>query len=204
MTAISHVTHSIRDTRSLMSHIQSGIQVLSCHTFNPGYPGYKFSHVTHSIRDTRSLMSHIQSGIQGLSCHTFNPGYNVSHVTHSIRDTRSLMSHIQSGIQGLSCHTFNPGYKVSLRIRLGFEMHVSYKVGACSHNESSSYLDSMWKNYTIPPGGMWHKSVFSKRLFHALSLVFMKIRFKVEQKRKFIKSCSFPYKKAPLSCERLS
>ena len=137
------------------------------------------SHVKHSIRDTRSLMSHI-------------------------RDTRSLMSHIQSGIQGLPCHTFNPGYKVSLGIMLGFEMHVSYKVGACSHNESSSCLDSMWKNYTIPPGGMWHKSIFSKRLFHALSLVFMKIRFKVEQKRKFIKSCSFPYKKAPLSFEQLS
>ena len=52
-----------------------------------------------------------------------------------------------------SCHAFNPGYTFSFAIQLDFEMFVSYKVGACSRNESSTCLDSMWKNYTIPPGG---------------------------------------------------
>ena len=53
----------------------------------------------------------------------------------------------------LSCRTFNPGYLFSIKISLDFETLVSYKVGACSTNESSSCLDSVWKNYTIPPGG---------------------------------------------------
>ena len=56
----------------------------------------------------------------------------------------------------LSCHTFNSGYKVSIGIRLGFQMLISYKVGACSTNKTSSCLDSMWQNYTIPPGGESH------------------------------------------------
>lgn len=60
-----------------------------------------------------------------------------------------------SKIPSASCHNFNPGYSFSVGVdMLDFEMLVSYKVGACSSNESSSCLDSSWKNYTIPPGGM--------------------------------------------------
>ena len=55
--------------------------------------------------------------------------------------------------RNLSCLAFNPGYLFSIKLSLDFDMLVSYKVGACSTNESSSCVDSMWKNYTIPPGG---------------------------------------------------
>lgn len=64
----------------------------------------------------------------------------------------------------LSCHALNPGYKFSIGTRLGFQMLVSYKVGACSRNESSSCLDNMWKNYTIPPGGKRFMLAFSARI----------------------------------------
>ena len=38
------------------------------------------------------------------------------------------------------------------------------KSGGCSSNESSSCLDSTWKNYTIPPGGKLLRSEFRKTL----------------------------------------
>lgn len=52
-----------------------------------------------------------------------------------------------------SCHAFNPAYTFSVSTDIEFEFLFSYKVGACSRNESSSCIDSMWKNYTIPIGG---------------------------------------------------
>ena len=52
----------------------------------------------------------------------------------------------------LSCHSFNPGYKKSIGIRLEFELLISYKVGACRTNETSSCLENAWQNFTFPPG----------------------------------------------------
>ncbi|KAM7434693.1 Jag1p [Porites harrisoni] len=52
----------------------------------------------------------------------------------------------------LSCHSFNPGYKTSIGIRLEFELLISYKVGACWTNETSSCLENAWQNFTFPPG----------------------------------------------------
>ena len=52
-----------------------------------------------------------------------------------------------------SCYAFNPDYEVSVGTELTFDILVSYRVGACSTNESSSCIDSPWKNFTIPPGG---------------------------------------------------
>ena len=52
-----------------------------------------------------------------------------------------------------SCYAFNKDYEVSVGIELNFDFFVSYRVGACSRNESSSCINSPWKNFTIPPGG---------------------------------------------------
>ncbi|XP_020622257.1 uncharacterized protein LOC110059879 [Orbicella faveolata] len=51
-----------------------------------------------------------------------------------------------------SCLAFNPEYRFSVAIELNFEFFVSYRVGACSRNESSSCINSPWKTFTIPPG----------------------------------------------------
>lgn len=51
-----------------------------------------------------------------------------------------------------SCYAFNKDYEVSVGIELNFDFFVSYRVGACSRNESSSCINSPWKNFTIPPG----------------------------------------------------
>lgn len=58
-----------------------------------------------------------------------------------------------------SCYAFNKDYEVSVGIELNFDFFVSYRVGACSRNESSSCINSPWKNFTIPPGGKL-KSVY--------------------------------------------
>ena len=57
-----------------------------------------------------------------------------------------------------SCYAFNPEYTFSVGIELNFDFVVSYRVGACSRNESSSCIDSPWKNFTIPPGGKFQSA----------------------------------------------
>ncbi|KAJ7380537.1 hypothetical protein OS493_009003 [Desmophyllum pertusum] len=51
-----------------------------------------------------------------------------------------------------SCHTFNPIYTNSLSIRLDYAAIVTYRVAACSTNESNSCVYAMRRDYTIPPG----------------------------------------------------
>ena len=53
-----------------------------------------------------------------------------------------------------SCSTFNPVYKISVGIGLQFDLLISYRAGACSKNDSSSCVNSAWKNLNVPsPGG---------------------------------------------------
>lgn len=55
--------------------------------------------------------------------------------------------------QNASCYAFNPEYTFSVATELNFDFLLSYRVGACSRNESSSCINSPWKHFTIPPGG---------------------------------------------------
>lgn len=53
----------------------------------------------------------------------------------------------------INCHQFNSIYRDSLTVWMDYEGVVTYKVAACSTNESNSCVYSMRRDYTIPPGG---------------------------------------------------